>query len=247
MQLQILGPRSRFPRAHLVDPPPRGYIHLAAVVEPTAGPAPFPRTSAAKARLLERLKALGHDLEGLGTVEQATVYKAVIAPPAGGYAKQHHVHHARYDVVMLIETTTPETIGQVQGSEPYQQVHDVLAEAASDLHVMAARCTKSLGDVDKTRPGLFLFNYFVAEDVDVALELWDYLAGWYVVQTGLDNSTVLQPIDKADYAFVNHARWDYGLPRLMLRQLTKPSFRSYVLTNLLANRTGSMPVLYHLA
>lgn len=247
MELQIIGPRSWYPRAHLVEPPPRGYIHLAAVVEPSTGPTPFPRTSRAKGQLLDRLKELGQALESLDAVEKATVYKAVIAPPPQGWAKQHHVHHARYDVVMLVETTTPEMIGQVQGSEPYQQVHDLMVEASSDLHVMAARCAKSLGDVDKTRPGLFMFNYFVAEDNDVALELWEHLAGWFVVQTHLDNSTVLQPIDKADYAFVNHARWDHGLPRLMMHLFTKPSFRGYVMTNLLANRTGSMPVFYHLA
>jgi hypothetical protein len=33
----------------------------------------------------------------------------------------------------------------------------------------------------------------------------------------------------------------------MLRQLTKPSFRRYLLTNLQANRTGAMPILYRLA
>jgi hypothetical protein len=247
MELQILGASTRYSRARLVEPPANGYIHLAAVVEPSTGPAPLPRSSAAKVRLLDRLKALGQELERVDTVDKVTVYKAVLAPPPIGYAKQHHVHHARYDVVVLVETTTPETIGDVQRTEPYQHLHDALAEAASDVHVMAARCAKSLGDVDKTRPGLFIFNYFVAEDAGVALELVDYLAGWYAVQTGLDNSTVLQPIDKADYAFVNHARWDYGLPRLMLHQFTKPSFRTYVLSNLLVNRTGAMPVFYHLA
>ncbi|TKA01939.1 hypothetical protein [Actinacidiphila oryziradicis] len=73
---------------------------------------------------------------------------------------------------------------------------------------MTARCARSIGDVDKSRPGLFLFNYFVAEDPEVALERWEHLAGWYAPETGLDNSTVLQPTGEADYAFVNHARWE---------------------------------------
>lgn len=101
--------------------------------------------------------------------------------------------------------------------------------------------------MDKTRPGLFLFNPFVAEDKAVALELWDHLAGWYVKQTGLDNSTLLEPLDESDYVFVNHARWDPGPLGLLLRQVTKPSFRPYVQQNLLVNRTGSMPVLYRMA
>jgi len=36
-----------------------------------------------------------------------------------------------------------------------------------------------VGTRDKTRDGLFLFNYLVADDANVALELWDYLAGWF--------------------------------------------------------------------
>ena len=112
---------------------------------------------------------------------------------------------------------------------------------------MTARCPKRIGDVDKTCQGLFLFNYFVADDAGVALQLWDYLAGWYAVETGLDNSTLLEPLGDADYVFVNHARWDHSLPHFMLRQLTKPSFRTYMLANLQANRTGAMPILYRLA
>ena len=112
---------------------------------------------------------------------------------------------------------------------------------------MTARCRKRVGDVDKTRQGLFLFNYFVADDAAVALQLWEHLAGWYVVETGLENSTVLEPLGEADYVFVNHARWDDSLPRLILHQLTKPSFRTYVLANLQANRTVAMPILYQLA
>ena len=183
MQLQIVGGRPRFPRAQLVDPPPRGYVHLAAVVEPPAGRAPFVRTGERKTRLLQRLKALATELTGQDNVERVTVYKAVLIPPASGYARREGVHHARYDVVVLIETSSPGAIGQVQATEPYRTLHDTLAEAASDLHVMAARCVKSLGDVDKTRPGLFLFNYFVADDVPVALELFEWLAGWYAVET----------------------------------------------------------------
>jgi hypothetical protein len=95
--------------------------------------------------------------------------------------------------------------------------------------------------------GLFLFNYFVADDPDAALQLWDHLAGWFMTETGIDNSTVLQPTGDSQYAFVNHARWDCGVPRLWLRMFTKPSFWSFVQKNLKDNRTGSMPTLCRLA
>jgi hypothetical protein len=114
---------------------------------------------------------------------------------------------------------------------------------------MASRNAKRVGDVDKTRKGLFLFNYFVANDAEVMMQLWDYLADWYQVETGLDKLTLFVPLqgEKLDYVAINHARWDDSLPQFMWRQLSKKSFRSYVLANLEANCVGAMPVLYRLA
>jgi hypothetical protein len=245
MELKIVNPRPKYRPPRLVEPPPMGYLHVAAAVEPPAGRSPLPGRSARKAALLSRLTSLATELEDVDEVVRATVYRAVVVPPPGGYAKQAAAHPARYDVVVLVETTSPGTIAAAQGSGPCKEILDALHEASSDLHTMAARCRKCIADVDKTRQGLFLFNYFVAEDKAVALELWDHLAGWYAAETGLDNSTLLDPIGDADYAFINHARWDQSLARFALYQFTKPSFRSYVLANLLVNRTGSMPVLYH--
>jgi hypothetical protein len=37
------------------------------------------------------------------------------------------------------------------------------------------------------------------------------------------------------------------VPRLLFRQLSKKSFRTYVQANLEANRVGAMPILYRLA
>ena len=70
---------------------------------------------------------------------------------------------------------------------------------------------------------------------------------WYAVETDLDNSTLLGPVDKGDYVFVNHARWDMSLPWFAIKQFSKRTFYSYVLANMHANRTAAMPILYHLA
>jgi hypothetical protein len=246
MDLQLVNPQPRYAKVTLIEPPPLGYLHVAATVDPPRGRTPFPGRSPHKAALLTRLRTLAYQLARLGAVKTATVYRAVLLTPPAGSAKQTP-HRARYDVVVLIETTSPAVLGEVQATQPYQLLVEAVTEAATDVHVMPARCPRRVGDVDKTRQGLFLFNYFVADDAAVALQLWDYLAGWYAVETGLDNSTLLEPIGEADYVFVNHARWDDSLPRFMLRQLTKPSFRTYVLANLQANRTGAMPILYRLA
>jgi hypothetical protein len=100
--------------------------------------------------------------------------------------------------------------------------------------------------VDKTRPGTFLFNYFVGDDPAVVVRLWDYLAGWYQAETGMDNSTVLAPLEgeKSDYVVINHARWDGSLLAFAARQFAKKSFRSYMLANLDAHNVGAMPILY---
>jgi hypothetical protein len=251
MDLKIVNPKRRFHPAPLIEPAPNGYIHVAASVRPPRR-GPRPARSHARDELLKRLKTRARQLEGMGTVVKATVYEAVVIPPRlTGYARVAAKRPARFDVVVLIETTSPEVIGEVQAAEPYklliESVQDTVRDEAKDLHVMTARCGRRLGDVDKTRQGLFVFNYFVADDAEVALKLWEHLAGWFATQTGMDNSTLLEPIGDSDYVFVNHARWEMGAPRFMARMALKPSFRTYVLQNMLVNRTGSMPVLYRLA
>jgi len=75
------------------------------------------------------------------------------------------------------------------------------------------------------------------------------LSGWYEAETGLDNSTLLAPLEggQSDYVIINHARWDGSLPVFMARQLPKRTFRSYMLANLKAHHLAAMPVLYRLA
>jgi hypothetical protein len=53
--------------------------------------------------------------------------------------------------------------------------------------------------------------------------------------------------EASDYLAINYARWDGSLPRLVYRQLSKKSFRTYKLANLEANRVGAMPIVYRLA
>jgi hypothetical protein len=247
MELTIVNPHPKYPRVGLIEPPPTGYLLLAAVVEPTVGRTPFPRGGSRKTALLAELKALAAGLEQLGTVTKATVYRAALIPPPGSDARWLAARPARYDVVTLVETTTVEAAGDVAASPEYRKLHDAVAAAAREQCLITARCLRRVGDVDKTRPGLFLFNFFAAEDPGVALDLWDHLAAWYAVETGLDNSTLLGPVGPADYVFVNHARWDMSLPRFAVTQFGKRTFYSYVLANLHANGTASMPILYRLA
>jgi hypothetical protein len=214
MELNIVNPDPRYSPVNLIEPTTLGYIHLAAEVKPRPMPPqrlPFVPNGREKTELLSRLKMLANSLEQLELVEKATVFAAVAIPPTSrfsSYLKERadSIHLARFDVIVLIETASPQLAREVQQTPDYRALLDALESEAKDMHVMVARNAKRIGDVEKTRDGLFLFNYFVADDANVALELWDYLAGWYEAETGLDNSTLLVPLEL-------HAGQPGGQPR----------------------------------
>ncbi len=251
MALELVNPDPRYGKVHLIEPAPLGYLHLAADVQAPRRPGPVLRRSRDKHQLLGVLKWQARQLAQLDTVERATVYDALAFAPPGGYVKGRPapLPSAWFDVVVLVETASPEAAGEVRATSAYQALLEALTEQARRVHQVAARNVRRVGDVDKSRRGLFVFNYFVGDDPGLAVELWDYLAGWYEAETGLDNSTLLAPLEgeKSDYVMINHARWDRSLPMFAARQLPKKTFRSYMIANLAAHHLAAMPVLYRLA
>ncbi len=107
---------------------------------------------------------------------------------------------------------------------------------------------RRVADVDKSRQGLFIFNYFVGDDPEVVVQLWDYLAGWYEVETGLttprcsSRPRASKPTSRQSTT-PDGTTVCRGSPG---RQFTKKTFGSYMKANLAANYVGSMPVLYRL-
>jgi hypothetical protein len=251
MPVELVNPDPRYGKVHLIDPAPLGYLHLAADVQAAHRPGPVLRRSRDKQQLLGVLKWQARQLAELDAVQRVTVYDAVMFAPPGGYVKDRPSPPppAWFDVAVLAELSSPEAAAEVRAAPPYQALAGALAEHARRVHQVAARNVRRVGDVDKTRPGVFLFNYFAGDDPALAVELWDYLAGWYEAETGLDNSTLLAPLDgeQSDYVLINHARWDGSLPLFAARQLPKKTFRSYMLANLKAHHLAAMPVLYRLA
>ncbi|HLZ68430.1 MAG TPA: hypothetical protein VKV26_00830 [Dehalococcoidia bacterium] len=246
--LQIVNPVPRYARVPLVEPTVSGYIHIAAQVQPRS--LPFLPNGREKTALLTNLRPLARRLQRLDAVHEITGFDAIASPPFGRlpYIREHpdEIHLARFDVVLLIETASPAAALALQQSAEYLAVLDTLRRESRDLHVMAARNAKRIGDVDHRRRDTFLFNHFVADDEAVMLELWDHLAAWYAAETGLDNSVLLVPLadQRSDYLAVNHASWHEGLARVLWRQFARSSFWSYVQANLTANHVGAMPVLY---
>jgi hypothetical protein len=249
MPVELVNPDPRYGKVHLIEPAPLGYVHLAAEVQAAHRPGPVLRRGRDKHQLLGVLKWQARQLAELDAVEQVTVYDAIAFAPPGGEAKDRAAPAAWFDVAVLAELRSPEAAGEVRAAPAYQALAGALGERARRVHQIAARNVRRVGDVDKTRPGVFLFNYFAGDDPGLAVELWEYLAGWYEAETGLGNSTLLAPLDgeKSDYVLINHARWDGSLPLFMARQLPKKTFRSYLLANLKAHQVAAMPVLYRLA
>ena len=251
MPVQLVNTDPRYGKVHLMEPAPLGYLHLAADVEAAHRPGPLLRRSRDKQQLFGALKWQARRLAGQKAVETVTVYDALAFSPPGGDLEgpSKPLRRAWFDVVILIETVSPDAAREVRETPGYQELAGTLSEQARQVHQIAARNVRRVGDVDKSRPGLFVFNYFAGDDPALAAELWEYLSGWYAAETGLNSATLLAPLEdeQSDYVLINHARWDGSLPVFMARQLPKKTFRSYMLANLKANHVAAMPVLYRLA
>ena len=253
MDLRIVNPDPKYPRARLVDATTFGYLYLAATVRP-ARRLPFVMPSAKRAHLLTQLKDHAYWLKRNEAVVNATVFRAIALPPTARFsaylkARAGAIQVADFDVLVLIQTRSPAAAESLQQTPVYRALIGTLLEGARTVSVTAACNVKRIGDVDTSHQGLFLFNHFAAEDPAVMRQLWDYLAGWYVVETGLDNSVAMAPLEgqRSDYAIVNWARWDGSALSHFFRQLSKRSFWKYVVGNLDANRAASMPVYCRLA
>jgi hypothetical protein len=219
-------PGPEYPKAAFAEPLPYGYLYAGLEIDPP-GRSPFVRRSARREEALRECKAVAGRLEALGEVVRATVYRAVLIPPVGGAP--------RFDVVVLVETTSPETVAGVRSSEAFGRL-------GADF-VVAARNARRIGDTQKSLSGTFLFNHFAAEDPEGAVGAWENLTGWYTAKTGVDNSTLLRPVGEAPYAFVNYVRLPHGPVRFMLDQLLRPSFHTFVRASLRANGMVAMPLL----
>ena len=247
--LEIVGPRDLFPEVTLVQPLSSGYLMLALEVDhrPTFG---FFFPSARKRRLIDDLKTFSFQLRENSSVLEATVFKALLIPPGRGaiLKKRPEVEIARFDVVLLIEF---ENLEMAESFKVSPQWIEALASATARARksiTIAASNVRRIGSVDHTRDGVFLFNYFYADSLELNLKVWNYTAGWFQDQTGLDNSTVFLPENTPglSYTIINHCRWD-RLGDILPELLFNRTFRPFVLANFERNNTAAMPVLYRLA
>jgi hypothetical protein len=251
-RFRIVHPELSHGKVQLIEPSERGYLYLAACVRPPAAPIVFP--SAQRAKLTNHVKQLTALLTRLAGVIHANTFRAIVLPPTArfsDYLKQRGPAQrvADYDLMVLVQTTSVAAAHHIRGSAELEALEKALRNDARHVQITVARNAKRIGDVSLDRSGLFLFNHFAAEDPAVMLELWDYLAAWYVAETGLSNSIALVPETHrpSDYALVNWARWDMSPLHHFWSQLSKASFWRYVTANLDANRAASMPIYCRMA
>lgn len=238
-----------FPTVNLMEPNHAGYIVLAGEIDRRL-PFGYFIESGKKKALIADIKALLPELEALEGVVEATLFKALIIPPGRGayLEKRPDIPTTRFDVALLVRVATPEGAKTIAASAEFAAIEARLRRDAKGTYRMVGENIRRIGEVDHSRDGVFLINYFAAADRAQNLAVWEYTAGWFQDQTGLDNSVLTRPItqDGPDYAIVNHCRWD-GLGDILPSLLFKPSFRNYVLKHFEANDTAATPVLYRLA
>jgi hypothetical protein len=246
---RMVGPKNQFPKVALVDPIGSGYLLFALQIDHRP-PIGFFIESQQKKRILLKLK---HEVINLGKnpkVVEATVFKAMIIPPGRGefLKKRPSAEIAKFDVVMLIEFDTHESVKKFQKSLQWQNTEDTYKASTKKSLTVTGVNVRRIGPVDHSKKGVFLFNYFYADQVKQNLQVWEYTAGWFQDQTGLDNSTVILPdiVKENSYKIINHCRWD-RLIDILPSLIFKRSFKKFVLNNFEANNVAAMPILYRLA
>lgn len=236
-------------KAELVRPARSGYVLLAAEVDPHP---PFLWPSRTKRHLIEDLARWCARVARRPGVLEAVAFKAILVPPTGepGFLRRRHgqYHRARFDLALLVETDTVERAEALADDAEFSALETHIRSEAGHVYVVTAANTRRIGKVDHRRDGVFLFNYFYADSVAQNLAAWEYTAGWFQNETGLDNSTVLAPTrpELSQYTLINHCRWD-RLTDVLPSLVFKRSFRDFVLAHFDANDTAPMPILYRLA
>jgi hypothetical protein len=243
LTITIVHPQHDLGAASLVAPPAYGYLVFGASVAPPSGP-PLVRRNATRRSVQTRIAEHLVRLAELEPVVRATGFRAIVIPPARPPDFRPDLEPPRFDLMALVETDSPESLPEVAASSPVKALRATLRGSAQHLRETSARCVKAIADVDKRATGTYLFNFWAAADRGIALEVFDHLAPWFQTKTGLRNSTVLQPLDDDEFAFVNHARWDASPLRVTAAQLLRPSFHRFVRPTLAANQINVYPALY---
>lgn len=190
-------------------------------------------------------------------IRRTDIFTAIIVPPGSGEGRKFReekkldFHVATFDLVILIECERVQDIDQIIDCELYKIIEGLLKSNSTYFNRTLAKNSNRIAEVDKDKQGIFLFNYFFAEDSKTVLDVWEYTAGWWTAKGNLTNSTPLLPLtDDNQFSLINHCRWDHlidVMPTLILGRLgIKSGLNDFVLKNFTENNIVAMPVLYKL-
>lgn len=248
-KLKIVNSHLNYDNVSLIEPSTHFHIHIAVEIDTPLTPL-YLLESALKKKVIKKCKQFCNQISNHNQVVEANAFKARLIPP--GHSKfiaknKDKVRIAKFDIAMLIEVYSQEDLQTIQDNLDFLALINFLKENSNQLHQTIGRNVRRIGKVNHFTQGVFLFNYFYAEDVEQNLEVWNYTAGWFEKETALDNSTLLLPLQKnnSDYSVINHCRWD-SLSDILPSLIFKKTFKTYVLDNFYENNVGAMPILYKL-
>lgn len=223
----------------LLTPSPHGFVQLASNIALPRLPFLSKLLGAGNSPLTE-IKALAQGLQGQNGVEKVTVYRKAFSP-AGG---------APFNVAVLLETDTVDSANRLMGNQGFQPLANALTYNGQKPQVFVASNARRMGNVDRDRPGLFIFNYFTSEKPkEKVIRVWEKEAKAYQDDAGLNNSLLLAPEagTSSRFALMNHARWNAGgLPHMIWVHLTKRRLQQ-VKNDEAINGVTSQPTVYRLA
>ena len=176
-------------KATLVDPLPCGYATMHFEVDRAS--LPFGHAlwdSEKKVRVLDQLTQFAARVKTEPGVNNAWVLKTLLTPPGRGVAylqARPQLLTAKFDVVLLVECESPERARALRRGEPWRAVLEAVSKEATRSLSVSGSNARCMADVDHSRQGVFLFNYFFADDVATNLAIWEFTAGWFQAETGL--------------------------------------------------------------
>jgi|TARA_B110000881_G_C18429581_1_gene440208 hypothetical protein len=249
-KLKIVNTHLNFPKVTLKSPLNTGFIIIAAEIDKKNS---FFGGSKTKKLLLKDVKLLLKKFKNHTNIIECAIFKAVLFPPGrnGEYFKkinQENIIHTKFDVVLQIETSSPNNINRIKKNNIFRKIENLFKNLSSFHYIFNAKNSRRIGSVNHKKKGIFLFNFFIAENVSTNLNIWEYTAGWFQYHTKLDNSTLFESIDsfKGTYSIINHCRWNSFI-NILPSLIFKKTFKTFVLQNFEANNVSAIPILYKLA
>ena len=248
VNVNIIRYNKKIPKVSLIEPTSSGYLLFVLEVDHRP-PIGFFIESKKKQKILRNLKTLITNLNDNKIID-ATLFKTILMPPGRGefLKKRPEVAIAKFDVVLLVEFESQDAAIKYKESSEWIRIEQEYKSDATKTLTITGKNSRRIGPVDHSKKGVFLFNYFFADDVNQNLSIWEHTAGWFEYQTGLDNSVLIMPDNPTQnsYKIINRCRWNH-LVDIMPSLLFKPSFKGFVLKNFESNNVAAIPILYRLA